>query len=268
MQCENVPCWAEHPELAAFYSSHRDRPEDLYPSEQRFLPWLASQVRSVLDTGCAMGGFAKIWRHYQPAITYAGVDVSQLLIDAARARHPDLRFLHGNVSTRVDLPDRYAAVVQALGWLNWEPAYARALQELWRLTDRYLFLDVRLVAEAAQAVIGTQRLALTGAWDGKTTTPYVTVAWPEFAALLINLSPVRVLGYGYWGPPAPTTEGIPEQVCLVAFVLEKRASHSAPGTTPIVCLDLPLLWPEHLKAGMDILPSVDLERLVPTVNVP
>lgn len=68
--------WAEHPDLVAFYAEHRKHPEDLYPSESRFLPWLARQAHSVVDVGCAAGGFSDVWRHYQPEIRYVGVDLS------------------------------------------------------------------------------------------------------------------------------------------------------------------------------------------------
>lgn len=262
MSLYEAPPWAEHPELVAFYANHRNRPEDLYPSERRFLPWLASQVSSVMDTGCAAGGFSNIWRHYRPDIVYTGLDVSASLIQTARKLHPELRFLHENVTQGTKLPDRYATVVQALGWLNWEPDYARAIDELWRLTDRYLFLDVRLVAQHDSATIGQQRLALTGDWDGETTTPYVTVAWPFFAALLVDLQPVTLLGYGYWGKPAETVMGVDQSVCFATFVLEK-APVRVETRLPTVCIDLPLAWPAALAERVDLLPAPQLDALVP-----
>lgn len=261
MPSNELPPWSEHEELIAFYSHHRSRLEDLYPSERRFLPWLASRAESVLDTGCAAGGFSNIWRHYRPDIVYTGVDFSQSLVEAAGRLHPDLRFLRGNLAEGVELPERYAAVVQALGWLNWEVEYGRALPELWRLTDRYLFLDVRLVADEGKAVIGRQKLALVGAWDGQTTTPYVTVAWPRFASVLIDLRPVRLLGYGYWGKPAETVMGIDHAICFAAFVLE-RAPAGGNGRVTTVCLDMPLDWPAALAERVNLLPARELDALL------
>lgn len=259
------PRWAEHPQLLAFYSGHRDHPDDLYPSERYFLPWLARRARSVLDTGCAAGGFSVIWHHYQPSITYTGLDLSSSLIEAAKKRYPGGRFLCTNVVSGVDLPDRYATVVQALGWLNWEPAYARALRELWRLTDRYLFFDVRLVAEEGAAIIGRQRVAFTAPWDGTSTTPYVTVAWPSFAERLLQLQPVRVLGYGYWGKPAETVVGVEGPVCFATFVAEKPAEGSS-VPSPLVCVDLPLPWPDDLHRDVQVASASDLATLVPQLE--
>ncbi len=254
--------WSEHPDLAAFYTQHRNQPEDLYPSERRFLPWLASQATSVLDTGCAAGGFSNIWRYYRPDIVYTGVDVSASLIEAARELYPTLNFLHRNITWESGLQDRYATVVQALGWLNWEPEYAKAINELWQLTDRYLFLDVRLVAQAEHAKVGKQKLALTGEWDGEATTPYVTVFWAGFAGLLVDLQPIAILGYGYWGKPSETVMDVDQEVCFSTFVLEKAPVGEKPKLST-VCLDLPLAWPAVLADGVTLLPAAGLDALVP-----
>ena len=256
--------WADHPDLVAFYAQHRNRPEDLYPSERRFLPWLAHQGGTILDIGCAAGGFSNVWRHFQPDIHYVGVDVSAPLVDVARQFHPDLQFHQGNCADGLSFPDRYAKVVAALGWLHWEPRYAEAIQELWRLTDRFLFFDVRLVAEPEQIVNGKQQVAFHGAWDGKTTTPYVTVAWSAFAELLRGLQPAFIAGQGYWGKPADTVMGIDNPVCFAAFVLAKPAGGES-VSTPTVCVDLPFEWPAALIESVNLLPASELEQLVPKV---
>ncbi|MDA2932770.1 class I SAM-dependent methyltransferase [Acidobacteria bacterium AH-259-D05] len=259
--CE-LPRWTEHPDLVAFYRQHRNRPEDLYPSERRFLPWLASQASLVLDVGCAAGGFRNIWRHYRPEVIYIGVDVSAPLVVTARRLYPGSKFYEGNCATGLPLSDRYADLVQALGWLHWEPGYQEAIKELWRLTSRYLFFDVRLMTEPDQAVNGKQQLALMGSWDGKTTTPYICLAWPLFAELLVGLQPITILGYGYWGRPAETVVGVDQEICFATFVSEK-APTGVELRQPTACIDLPLAWPTSLVDRVDLLPAAQLEALVP-----
>ena len=214
-------------ELVEFFTTHRTKPEDLYPSEKRFLPDLARASATVLDVGCAAGGFAGVWRSYNPAIEYTGVDRSPELLEAARKLHPDTTFLVGDAADGVPLPAATADVVAALGWLHWEPRYASALAELWRLAGRSLFFDVRLHA-GDEDIVGTQDL------PGGGTTPYICASWPHFDALLRSLGPSAIRAYGYDGPPAATVHGMPQQLCLAAFVLER-------GDHPLeLDLELPL----------------------------
>ena len=215
----------------------------------------------MLDAGCGAGGFAQIWRHFNATIEYTGIDVSAPLIRVAKKLQPDLEFLHGDVISKIRLPGRYANVVQALGWLHWEPDYDQALREFWRLTGEFLFFDVRLAGEQTDAVIARQKLALSSEWDGVTTTPYVVVWWNDFAELLISLRPRRILGYGYWGEPALTVDGVKGPICFAAFVLEKDVANSRERLE--VCIDLPLAWPRQFD-DVYLLPRSDLRRIVPT----
>jgi SAM-dependent methyltransferase len=254
--------WAEHPDLVAFYADHRNQPEHLYPSERRFLPWLAQQSASILDVGCAAGGFSNIWRHYQPTIVYTGVDLSAGLVNAARKFHPDLQFHQGNCAEGLALPDGSADVVAAIGWLHWEPQYESAIRELWRLTDRFCFFDVRLVTDRKHATRGRQQVAFVSDWDGQTTTPYVTVYWDSFAEQLLSLQPKSIMGQGYWGQAADTVMDIESQVCFAAFVLEKSAAAESPQL-PMVCCDLPFNWPDHLPQQVDLHAGAELANLIP-----
>ena len=233
--------WVDHPDLVEYYANHRGRPEELYPSERRFLPWLAAHAASVLDVGCGAGGFANIWRAYGPAIRYTGADISAPLVHAAREAHPEHEFIHADCAAGLPLDDRFADVVAALGWLHWEQRYARALAELWRVSGRYAFFDLRLTDVAGADLTGTQRLALTRDWDGRTTVPYICAPWPRVAELLLALAPGRILAHGYWGPPAATVTGVTRDVCFATFVLERAEDGAA--DRPEVALDLPLSWP-------------------------
>ena len=229
--------WVDHPELVEFYSTHRHRPEDLYPSERHYLPELAERAGSVLDVGCGAGGFATIWHAFNPALEYTGVDASAALVDAARRLHPDATFVHADGAGALPFADRAFDVVAALGWLHLDPRYPQALAELWRVTGGALFFDVRLL-DREDDLIGTQRLALTREWDGETTIPYVCASWPGLARRLEKLGPRRIRAHGYLGAPSATVSGVPEEVCLTTVVLER-------GDGPLEHeLELPLEWPK------------------------
>jgi len=258
-----APDWADHGGLVDFYTRERTRPDDLHASERRFLPWLARQAESVVDIGCAAGGFKNIWSFYQPNIAYTGVDVSAPLIDAARRLHPNSEFHLGNCADGLSLRDRHSVIVQALGWIHWEPRYQHAIEELWRLTDRYLFFDARLARDTEQAVTGQQSLSYTGSIEDGTTVPYQVISWPIFAEFLLGLGPASLVASGYWGDPSDTVNGIDGQICLVTFVLEKSLADADPKH-PVVCLDMPLDWPDALGGSVQLQPKSRLELLVPS----
>jgi len=258
----SAPDWADHPDLVAYYETHRNQISDLYPSERRFLPWLAAGADSVLDVGCGAGGFAEAWRAYRPSIRYTGVDVSGPLVSAARRAHPEHEFLQADCVEGVPLADGYADVVSAVGWLHWEARYADALAELWRLTGRYAFFDLRLADGPGPDTIAVQRLALSSDWDGRTTVPYICASWRRVAELLVDLCPARILAHGYLGRPAATVMGVDGDVCFATFVLE-RAGH---GRCPEVVLDLPLEWPHALSGRVRIAGAKRLDELVGEVE--
>ena len=234
--------WTEHPELVEYYSSHRTTADELYPSERRFLPWLAREAQTVLDVGCGAGGFAGVWREFNPELDYTGVDTSEALVRAARRLVPDARFEHADAINGLPFDDRSADVVAALGWLHWEEQHERALTELWRVTRTRLFFDVRLHDRGEQDELGDQRLALVREWDGTTTVPYVVRSWRGFGRALARLQPARVLAHGYWGSPADTVRGVSDPVCFTTFVLERGETQG----TPALDVDLPIPLAEVL----------------------
>jgi len=252
--------WADHPDLVEYYGSHRNRADELYPSERRFLPWLAAGAESIVDVGCGAGGFSAVWRSYNPALRYTGVDISGGLVQAARARHPEHEFIRADCAEGLPLVDGYADLAVALGWLHWERRPALALSELWRVSRRHLFFDLRLHPGSAD-ICATQRLALIGEWDGRTTVPYICASWPRIAELLVGLAPRRILGHGYWGKPADTVIGVDGELCFATFVLEH--ANSGDDQPPQVALDLPLRWPARLQQVVEVISRSGLDELVP-----
>lgn len=256
----HVASWADHPDLVEYYTGHRTSPGELYPSERRFVPWLASEAGSLLDVGCAAGGFADVWRHWNPELRYTGVDVSEGLVQAARRLHPDSAFEVADCAEGLPFADESFDAVQALGWLHWEPRYEDALAEMWRVTAGRLFFDVRLRAGSGEDLRAEQRIALSGEWDGQTTVPYMCLDWERFAAFLLGMRPAAVLAHGYLGEPSDTVTGVQGEICFATLVLERGTSRTG---APLVCTALPFSWPPALSAAVDLRDPEELEQLVP-----
>lgn len=54
------------------------------------------RARTLLDVGCGLGDLWAYLKSQSIDTHYTGVDISQKMLQAARARHPDGRFLHGD----------------------------------------------------------------------------------------------------------------------------------------------------------------------------
>lgn len=214
--------------LLDYYASHRNSVADLYPSERVFLPSIAAQVSSVLDVGCATGGFSRIMRELNPDIRYVGVDSNRRFIERARRDFPDVEF---HVSDGVELPFASGSfdLVHCSGVLHLTRAYARVMSAMWRQSSRFLLADLRLTP--GPSVEGVLRVA-----DEVPELPYVVLNADEAVAIVRSLQPmpsrVTVRGYAH-APSASATLPHGTDVFMAFFLAER-----GPGGATAVDLSL------------------------------
>lgn len=179
------------------YRTIRHQSEDLFQSEQYFLPRCLRPQMQVLDIGCACGGFFNILRSFEPTIEYRGVDISEVLIAEARRIYPEGQFEVVN-STTLPYPDHSFDLVQAWGVILHEPKYRKLIQEAWRVTRKTLLLDVRLQPHGREVVDKTRSFVLN---PGGIQNYYIVPNGFEFFQSLLKLDPVpaRIDTYGYEG---------------------------------------------------------------------
>ncbi len=91
----NAESWNQ-PNVVSFFDSHRTTTSDVYPSEWFFLKDQLQEGMSILDIGCAQGGFAGIIGEQLSKFSYTGVDISKAMITKASAKYPQHIFHHGN----------------------------------------------------------------------------------------------------------------------------------------------------------------------------
>lgn len=229
--------WSELPELEEYFSNQRIRPEDLYPSEEFFLPWLARNCDTVLDAGCAAGGFYNIWRHYNNNIAYSGIDLSHRLINAAKRLYPGAEFQIGNPVAGLPVPDNNYCCVAGIGWFHWEPRWREALDELWRVTNKYLFFDIRLSARP-----GAFKQSMQFAGAENSAVDYIVLSESNIVQSLKKLKHIKtVLGFGYKGNSDSSVIGLNDEIYFATFVIEKGHDHDV---NVAVDMDLQMKWPE------------------------
>lgn len=101
--------------------------------------------KSVLDVGCGLAHFADFLEARHDGVRYTGIDLAPRMVDAARARRPDLDVWHANV---LELADEHFDIVVANGvfYLLEEDAPAvmeRLVRAMWdRADDAVVFTSL------------------------------------------------------------------------------------------------------------------------------
>lgn len=227
-----------------FYLTHRDSIDGLYDSERHFLENAVKNGGSLLDIGCAAGGFSKIVITYNRDISYTGVDISPAMITAAKKKFPQNKFFLFN-GKKLSFPNESFDICVAFGVLPMTERWIELLKEAWRVCRGTLLFDLRLAEKdgVADAKLSYQRIEFEGVWDGVSKTPYVVVNADEAADVIRSLRPgaKSVTAYGYWHDVSKSTVSVYKNVCMSTFCLEKR------GKSSPVEWKLPLDIPDRLK---------------------
>ena len=143
--------WSNHSAID-FYSKNRHEISDLYPSEKVFLPRVLFPGAKVLDVGCASGGFFNIMRSFEPHIEYTGIDLSDTAVAMATERYPEAKFM---VTTGFRLPfqDNDFDIVHCTSVFNNEPNYQEMLEEMYRVSNRFVLVDIRLFKDLGKQLV-------------------------------------------------------------------------------------------------------------------
>lgn len=238
----NHESWS-HENAVQYYSSHRNSLDDVYESEKFFLSRVLEAGHSILDIGCATGGFVNVFRGYEPSILYTGVDISAEMIRQARILHPDIHF---EVTDGDNLPfeNNSFDIVFSSGALHMAPNWRGILAEGWRVAKQFFIFDVRLKSlppTIEDIHKSYQKIAFSGQWDGKTIVPYIIIDVKTFKDALNTIQPApsvqQVHGYFHSVSEMAVTSEI--QVCMTMCCLMKTKNSKAHDLW-----DIPLKSPE------------------------
>ena len=216
--------WAA-PDSIQFFSGHRDRVEDLYPSERRFLPDLLPRVRSVLDIGCAAGGFSNIMKSFNPSLEDTGIDINPVFVRLAAERYPDSRFEVGD-GIHFQTPAGSYELVHSSGILHLNSRYAEIVSSGYEQASRYLLCDFRLTR--GDRVEGTFKVEFEPDEEPRSVLPYIVPNVDELLAMLAALSPApsRVRLHAYYHPPSPMASIPLAQVLMTVVLVDKGDGHA------------------------------------------
>lgn len=230
-----------------YYLKHRDSIDDIYESEKHFLGDALKDGKSILDIGCAAGGFSKVVKAYNRDIEYIGIDISQAMIDEARKRFPDSNF-HVCDGEKIDFRDEPFDICISFGVLHMTEKWERLLQEAWRVCRKSFIFDLRLVEKGGVSDPNEsyQKLAFDGVWDGISKAPYLILNIDDAIRAIYNLEPDAhsVKAYGYSHLISDTVVSKYNSVCMSVFSLAKI------GPFQPIDWQLPLKISDRLRQNM------------------
>jgi len=221
-----------------FYSQNRHEISDLYPSEKVFLPRVLFPGAKVLDVGCASGGFFNIMRSFEPHIEYTGIDLSDTAVELATERYPEAKFM---VTTGFQLPfqDNDFDIVHCTSVFNNEPNYQEMLEEMYRVSNRFVLVDIRLLKDLGKQLESVYNIQFNGK-EVEATVPYVVNDADEVANFILQMKPrpKALYGTGYFHQVAKEAVTPYDDVCMTILLVQKGGLED--GATVIDLDDLPI----------------------------
>ena len=128
-----------------FYASNRNKISDLYLSEKKPLSFIKKKkITSIIDYGCAVGGFYNIFQKYfNSKIHYHGLDSEKNVIVEAKKKFRSsskVKFSKINKGKLKEKNNKYTLSF-CTGVLNHNNNYKSIISELIRVSSKYVFID-------------------------------------------------------------------------------------------------------------------------------
>ncbi len=203
-----------------FYSENRSDLSQLYKSERYFLEKIELKNSSVLDIGCACGGFYNIFKQLAGVVVYTGIDVSSTLIEEAKRSYPDAAFYVAG-GEKIGFGDNAFDLVYSSGVFHLiEDSWKGLYREAYRVSRNKILIDFRLTDK--ESTRGKIFLDFYGSGE-KNYAVYTILNVFELFDFLNSLDPLpaRISAYGYMHKPSHMSSVEPDEVCMAFFLVEK-----------------------------------------------
>jgi 2-polyprenyl-3-methyl-5-hydroxy-6-metoxy-1,4-benzoquinol methylase len=138
--------YGKNKDSIVYWERNRNRVDDLYPSEEYFFLPVIKKSLSVLDVGCAAGGFKDIVHEINPSTSYTGIDVSDTLIKSAIKRHPEASFCSYDGVTFPDKLGQYD-LTYSFGVLHHVDDCYGIVKQMVSFSKKHVLFDLRLTSE-------------------------------------------------------------------------------------------------------------------------
>ena len=133
--------WGLKPSIE-YFKSKRKNISHLYEGEKKIFSKIMFEKCSILDIGCAEGGFIKIIKSFIKNFDYTGVDVNPKMINLAKKKNPKYNFYEKSEFYRKFGYKKFD-IVLILGLLHLNKEWKKILLKDSKYSKRYLIFDLR-----------------------------------------------------------------------------------------------------------------------------
>ena len=134
--------WSQNT-IIKFISENRKDHKDLYLGEKILLDQFFKKGFSVLDVGCAQGGFINILSQLEKKFSYIGIDYNKEMLAIAKKKNPNNKFINIKKNNFSKYINKKFDLVIIFGILHLNKDWKKIIKEGYKLSKKYLIFDLR-----------------------------------------------------------------------------------------------------------------------------
>ena len=134
--------WSQK-KIIEYISENRKNYKDLYLGEKILLNEYFKKGYSVLDVGCAQGGFVNILSQREKKFSYLGIDYNEEMLAIAKKKQPKYKFINIKKNNFSKYINQKFDLVIIFGILHLNKDWKKIIKEGYKLTKKYLIFDLR-----------------------------------------------------------------------------------------------------------------------------
>ena len=210
-----------------FWSTKRNKLNDLYKSEKYFFLNTVKKSNSFLDIGCAAGGFSKIIYKLKKKFNYSGLDVSVNMIEAAKKNNKECKFYLYNGK---DIPKKLSNkdLVFSFGTLHHSPHAISIISQMIKKSNKYVLFDLRFKRNLKNRffVKNFQKINFLGKLNKNNQIPYYILNFEKFKKKIMNITKKKfsIEIYGYKHKPNKNTITKYKSIIMASILIDKSKS--------------------------------------------
>jgi len=214
-----------------YWKNHRNKLDDLYPSERYFLYPTLKSAKSVLDVGCAAGGSFNFCREANSDIDYTGIDISKKLINIANKLHPKGAFFVYD-GHKITFKENQFDLVFSIGVLHHLHHWREMIKQMVKCSSGYAVFDIRLTNEGTLDNVKKyyQYVTFDDMRKSKTAISYLVLNIDDFKNFMnqyYGTGGYRIESYGYYSKPTDLANIPYDKVFMCCIKVEKNSK--SPG---------------------------------------